>query len=71
MKEFLIGFGAVIAVLMLIAFIIGFSGLIWWGVGSFVIWAFGINFVWTFWHGLALGVITSLLSPTVTIRTKE
>ena len=38
------------------------SGLIYWGIGAFIVWAFSINFSWTFWHGLALAFITWILA---------
>lgn len=41
-----------------------FSGLLFWGIGAFIIWAFGINFVWTFWHGLAVAFIVWVLKGT-------
>lgn len=59
-----------IFLIMLVA-IFAFCGLIWWGIGSFVVWAFGINFVWTFWHGLAIALIVNSLSGLITIKTKE
>lgn len=45
---------------IIIAF--GISGLIFWGIGSFIIWAFGIAFTFTFWHGLAIAFIISILT---------
>lgn len=40
----------------------GLSGLMFWGIGSFIIWAFSIAFTWTFWHGLAVAFIVWILS---------
>lgn len=37
-------------------------GLILWGICSFIIWAFGISFTFTFWHGLAMSFIISILA---------
>lgn len=39
-----------------------FCGLILWGICSFIIWAFGISFTFTFWHGLAISFIISILA---------
>lgn len=49
---------------IILGFIIGLGlqGLIFWGIGSFIIWAFGINFVFTFWHGLAISLIITILA---------
>lgn len=33
------------------------SGLVMWGVGSFVIWAFKLKIVMTYWHGLAISLV--------------
>lgn len=33
------------------------SGLIIWGIGLFVIWAFKISFIMTYWQGLAIALI--------------
>lgn len=71
MKSFLVGFGAVLAVIIGLVAGFGIAGLIYWGIGSFVVWAFGINFVWTFWHGLAVAFLTVLFSPSINIKTKE
>ena len=38
------------------------EGLIIWGVGSFIVWAFGIAFTFTFWHGVAIAFIVSILT---------
>lgn len=38
------------------------QGLIYWGIGAFVCWAFSIPFTFTFWHGLAIGFIVSILA---------
>lgn len=57
--------------LVILVAIFGLSGLIWWGIGSFAVWAFGIDFVWTFWHGLAVAFIVNGLSGLITIKTKE
>lgn len=31
--------------------------LIYWGIGSLTTIVFGINYVWTFWHGLVVALI--------------
>lgn len=41
---------------------LGLSGLMFWGIGLFIIWAFSIAFTWTFWHGLAVAFIVWILS---------
>lgn len=33
------------------------SGLMMWGIGSFVIWVFKLKFVMTYWHGLAISLV--------------
>ena len=53
---------AILIVLMIVAIAYLISGLIFWGIGSFIIWAFGINFVFTFWHGVAIAFIVSILT---------
>lgn len=42
---------AIICILLVIlglAIGFGISGLVMWGIGSFIIWAFEISFVWTY-----------------------
>ncbi len=54
-----------IILLIAIGIIIGIealSAVILWGIGSFIIWTFGISFTFTFWHGLALSFIISILA---------
>jgi hypothetical protein len=58
MRIFLIILGVVLVIIG--AF--GLSGLLMWGIGSFIIWAFKISFVWTYWHGLAVAFIIWILS---------
>lgn len=52
----------ILLALLLVAVIIGLQGLIYWGIGYFVCWAFSIPFVFTYWHGLAIAFIVSTLS---------
>lgn len=40
------------------------SALIMWGVGNFIIWAFGITFAFTFWKALAVSIILTILANT-------
>lgn len=51
---------AILILVLVLAF--GLSGLAFWGIGSFIIWAFGISFAWTYWHGLAVAFIIWILS---------
>lgn len=48
--------------LITVAVLYGISGIIFWGIGSFIVWAFGIAFTFTFWHGLAIAFIISILT---------
>lgn len=47
--------------LLMLTIIILIGASIFWGLGNFIIWAFKINFIWTFWHGLACQFIFLLL----------
>jgi len=56
--------GSLIAILIIIlgiAAIIGLEGLIFWGIGTFICWAFAIPFVFTFWHGCAIVLVLAIL----------
>lgn len=53
--------GLVVA-LIIISILYAFAGLIWWGIGSFIVWAFGISFAWTYWHGVATAIIVSIVA---------
>lgn len=65
MKNLLIGILITLGVLALLIVCFTLSGLFYWGVGSFIIWAFSINFTWTFWHGLSVSFIMFILSTII------
>lgn len=52
---------ATLIIILVVAALIGLEGLIFWGIGTFVCWAFAIPFVFTFWHGCALAMIFTIL----------
>lgn len=52
---------AILIFLLVLAAVLGLEGLMFWGVGSFVCWAFAIPFVFTFWHGCAAALIFTIL----------
>lgn len=58
MKVFLCILGVILGIIVAFAL----SGLLMWGIGSFIIWAFKISFIWTYWHGLAVAFIIWILS---------
>lgn len=49
-------------VLVILAALIAIEGLVYWGIGAFVCWAFAIPFTFTFAHGVALALIATILS---------
>ena len=48
-------------VLVIAAFIVGIQGLVYWGIGSFICWAFAIPYTFTFWQGIAIAIVISIL----------
>ena len=52
----------IIMVLALVILVIGLQGLVYWGMGAFICWAFNIPFEWGFIHGIALAFIVSILT---------
>ena len=70
-KSILIGLGVVVVVVGILALVFGLLGLIWWGLGAFIIWAFAIDFTWTFWHGLATAIILNTLGGIFGITVKK
>ena len=40
------------------------SGLMIWGIGNLIIWAFGLTFTFTFWMGLCIAIVLTILSGT-------
>ena len=56
--KFLVASG-IASIIICIAFIIAFAimGLIFWGIGSFIVWAFSIPYNWTYLHGIATALI--------------
>lgn len=71
MKEVLMMIAVVLGVIALIVGAFALSGLIYWGIGAFIIWAFAINFAWTFWQGLAIAFIVNILSEIFKITVKK
>lgn len=61
----------------IIAFILGYiiglalSSLIFWGIGTFILWAFRISFTWTYWHGLATTFVVLILKSIFTSNSKN
>jgi len=55
------GLISILVILLVVAAILGLEGLVFWGIGSFVCWAFAIPFVFTFWHGCAIALIAGIL----------
>ena len=52
----------IILAILLFVLIMGVQALIYWGIGSFICWAFSIPFTFTFWHGMAIALIVSVLT---------
>lgn len=51
----------IIVAILLCLGCIALGGLVFWGLGLFVIDVFGINFVWTYLHGLACQLVFMIL----------
>lgn len=47
-------------IIVILLFIL--SACFFWGLGIFAISVFGITYTWTFWHGLVVAIIVSILS---------
>lgn len=71
MKDLMICIGIIIGVILIFAICLALSGLIWWGVGAFVVWAFKIGFIWTFWHGIAIALLTFMLGGIFKVTIKK
>lgn len=52
---------AIIIVMVVLSLLISFEGLIVWGIGVFVCNVFNINYVWTFWHGVATTLVLTIV----------
>ena len=66
------GAATLVAILTYIIFY-AFSGLIFWGIGSFIVWVFNISFHWTYLHGVAtaliIGILKSIFKKQINIHT--
>ena len=58
----MIYFILILVVLLILAMLIGIEGLVYWGIGAFVCWAFQIPFEFTFFHGLAVAMVIPIIS---------
>lgn len=56
--------GTLVVLVVILIFMLGFalSGLIFWGIGALIVWAFKIGFIWTYWHGLCTAIVVNVLS---------
>ena len=61
MKYLLIG----LEMILMIAFVLSLSALIFGGLGNLIICACGINLVWTCWQGLGCAFLVGLLKEIV------
>lgn len=52
---------AIIIIMVILSLVISFEGLIVWGIGVFVCNVFNINYVWTFWHGVATTLVLAVI----------
>ena len=52
---------SIIIVMVVLSLVISFEGLIVWGIGVFVCNVFNINYVWTFWHGVATTLVLAVI----------
>lgn len=43
--------GIIVLVLGILGLFIALGGLIAWGIGNGIIFLFGLNAIWTYWHG--------------------
>lgn len=57
MKNFLL----IILTLIIVVLTFAFNGLVFWGLGVAFVKAFNINFAFTYWQGLIIGTIFSLI----------
>lgn len=69
--------GGIVTLGIILAYIICYAlaGLIFWGLGSFVIWVFNIPFSWTYLHGVAtaiiIGILKSIFKKQINIHTNN
>lgn len=61
MKKLLLVLGTIIGAILIYAFCLGLSSLIFWGIGNLIVWIFKIHYDWTIWHGLACALVFVLL----------
>lgn len=61
----------VLFIILGIMFGLALSGLVFWGIGALIVWAFKIGFVWTYWHGLCTAIVVSVLSNIFGGKTNE
>ena len=52
----------ILLAILIIALVLGLQGLVYWGMGAFICWAFQIPFEFTFAHGVAIAFIVSTLT---------
>jgi hypothetical protein len=51
-----------LSTILIIILGLALSGLVFWGIGELIVWAFKIGFVWTYWHGLYTAIVVNVLS---------
>lgn len=50
-----------LAMLIMICLVLGLSGLIYWGIGSLVVYVFDLSYTWTYLHGLVCALLVGTL----------
>lgn len=61
MKEFIILLFAIIIAVIIIISAYLLMGLVFWGLGNLVIYLFGLNYQWTFLHGLGMETLAIII----------
>lgn len=61
----------ILFIIIILILVIGAQGLIYWGIGAFICFAFQIPFNFTFLHGIAIGLIVSIISGIFNIKIEE
>lgn len=51
----------VLGIMIFIVLIYLLEGLLFWGLGNLIIFLFGLNFKWTYFHGLGLAIIELII----------
>lgn len=62
MKQYLFAILTIVLAIIVVLGLCALSACVFWGLGVLIVKVFKINYDWTFWHGLCVALVVSIIS---------